>query len=457
MAKKRKVDAEGIKSPSAAWNEKPARVTPKTVMQFINNIHYADSVNNISLQVYPAPPEVWVTDADGNTDDDLSERFKENFDALGAYDSMRTVLTDRYSHGCCVKSVGYDTDDDGWFMPTEIRDLPPKSFAVAPMGSRGTIVNPLMPGIILNADGETEVWQTNLPSTTQTRLENVIIIRDPSTPHPSGRAYALPVFACIAEIDFANKAAIQQVSRIGAPIILPKVVDSATADDYRDRQDWFAKWGSLWGTTNASLIPPGIEFPNLQIRETTTAAEFIQRRVEWIRTYFNPMSAMQDAGAGIGTSDSGRMEMWATFIAAEQSRAEEWLERIYDECLDANGYEKYHAHIRLKRPSVDKAQLKIQAITELARDHAILLSEIRDNMTDILDLRETTPDVELELKNQYPDNSAFGMFGNVGGRVDGFTTPEDRIMSETERKIADLNSKTAEMIARDIMHYPTEE
>ena len=245
----------------------------------------------------------------------------------------------------------------------------------------------------------------------------VIIIRDPSTPHPSGRAYALPVFACIAEIDFANKAAIQQVSRIGAPIILPKVIDTASAEDYRDRQDWFAKWGSLWGTTNASLIPPGIEFPNLQIRETTTAAEFIQRRVEWIRTYFNPMSAMQDAGAGIGTSDSGRMEMWATFIAAEQSRAEEWLERIYDECLDANGYEKYHAHIRLKRPSVDKAQLKIQAITELARDHAILLSEIRDNMTDILDLRETTPDVELELKNQYPDNSAFGMFGNVGGRL----------------------------------------
>ena len=30
-------------------------------------------------------------------------------------------------------------------------------------------------------------------------------------------------------------------------------------------------------------------------------------------------------------------------------------------------------------------------------------------------------------------------------------------MSETEKKIMDLNSKTAEMIARDIMHYPTEE
>ena len=445
--------AEGNKSPSAAWDEGPSKVTAQTVLRFVNNIHYADSVNNISLQVYPAPPEVWVTDADGDTDDELSKRIRENFDALGAYASMRTVLTDRYSHGCCVKSIGYDTDADGWLMPTEIRDLPPKSFAMAPMSTTGTIVNPLMPGIILNSDGETEVWQTNLPNLTQTKLDNVTIIRDPSTPYPSGRAYALPVFACIAEVDFANKAAIQQVSRIGAPIILPKVVDTASAEDYRDRQDWFAKWGAVWGNTNTSLIPPGIEFPNLQIRETTTAADFIQRRVEWIRTYFNPMSAMQDAGAGIGTSDSGRMEMWATFIAAEQSRAEEWIEDIYDYCLAANGYDGYHAHIRLKRPSVDKAALKIQAIAELAKDKAILLSEIRDNVTDILDLKETTPDVELELKNQYPENSAYGMFGNT---VDGFTSPEDKIMMATEKKLRELNDKTADKIIRDIMHYPTE-
>ena len=456
MATKKQIKAaEGNSSPASAWDEKPKKVTAETVLQFITNIHYADSVNNITLQVYPAPPEVWVTDADGNTDDELSKRIRDNFDTVNGYASMRTVLPDRYSHGCSVKSVGYDMVD-GWLMPTEIRDLPCKSFCMAPFSATsGTavVVNPLMPGIVLNADGEPEVWQTNLPNLTQTKLENVIIIRDPSTPYPAGRAYALPVMACIAEIDFANKAALQQVSRIGAPIILPKVSDSATPEEYQDRQDWFTKWGAVWGNSNASLIPPGIEFPNLQIRETTTAAEFIQRRVEWIRTYFNPMSAMQDAGAGIGTSDSGRMEMWATFISSEQARAEEWIEDIYNYCLTANGYEGYSAHIRLRRPSVDKSQLKIQAIAELAKDKAILLSEIRDNVTDILDLKETTPDVELELKNQYPENSAYGMFGNT---VDGFTSPEDKIMMATEKKLRELNDKTSDKILRDIMHYPTE-
>ena len=69
-------------------------------------------------------------------------------------------------------------------------------------------------------------------------------------------------------------------------------------------------------------------------------------------------------------------------------------------------------------------------------------------MTDILDLQETTPELELQLKQQY--QSAPTLFGNVGG-VD-FTRDEERVMSNTEKLVNDINEQTRVAINK-IMNY----
>jgi hypothetical protein len=154
----------------------------------------------------------------------------------------------------------------------------------------------------------------------------------------------------------------------------------------------------------------------------------------------------QTSGTTIGSSDSGRMEMWATYIASLQSVAEKWLEELFDYILRANGYENHHTHIKLKRPSVDRSLLKLQYIQTGVSAKAITTEEVRDNMTDVLELKQTTPELIRELEVQYP--AVMSLFGNVSEDVPNFSKAEDRIMERTKNRILEANEKADKAIGR---------
>lgn len=449
-------EAQGTPTITSRWLEKMTSVTPETVPLLQENIHCKDALNNIIRQVFPGQPEIWVTDADDETDLDLTAHAKEEFTRLKGYGLMQATLMDHWEWGPFIHSDGIEKTD-GEYRISEIRHLPCSTFNTIPTGGGGkyAIPNPLTPGIVVNTEGEVEVWQTDQFTANQTKLDNVQIVTAHGTPDPSGAAYLYPVYHAIAQIDFASKAEFQQLARIGAPPLLPKAIDNIQPGQYEKLNKWFKEFLKKWGKDTSALLPPGIEFPTLNIKEGTVAERFIQARIDWIRTYTNPISDMQQAGTGIGTSDSGRMEIWATYIASEQSACEGWLEDLFDYVLEANGYEGYHTHIRLKRPSVDKAALRLQYIAQAYNSKAITTKEIRDNMTDILDLPEWSPELEIELKNQYPQGTALGMFGNTAA-VEGFTRAEDKAMTQMAKGVADINTKTAEAISR-IMNYPSPE
>ena len=77
-------------------------------------------------------------------------------------------------------------------------------------------------------------------------------------------------------------------------------------------------------------------------------------------------------------------------------------------------------------------------------------AEIRNNLND-LELQETTPELELELEKEYQAAGGFS-FGNV---VDVELRPEEKIMSDTEKRIIELNKKAMDGIY-GIMNLPTE-
>jgi len=136
---------------------------------------------------------------------------------------MKASWIDIMSHGCSVKSAGY-VFRNGRYEIDEIRDLPAISFRQPPRdpGMFTSPPNPLMPGIIWDTkEKRVRAYQTVDGSLTMQELRNFAIIRDPSTPFPAGRAYCLPAYHVIGAIDHANKAADQQVHRVGAPPHLP--------------------------------------------------------------------------------------------------------------------------------------------------------------------------------------------------------------------------------------------
>lgn len=449
---KDKQPAEGKTAVTAAWNETPTKVTPENVSGFQQNIHYQDAVSNIMRQVFPAPPEVWVTNEDGETDEALTAAAKQKFDEIHGFDLMRYVTSDGYGRGCAVFSPGLEKINGVWEL-TELRHLPADSFVMRPMEAdmHSIVVNDLMPGIIVTPEGERQVWQYDRNTGTTTQITNYIIVKQPGTPDPSGFAYMRPVYPIISLLDFAAKAQTQQIFRVGAPVLLLKALDDIDDDTYKEVEKWGKMYGKKWGKDTFGVIPPGLTTLDTRIHESQTAKEFVTQCVEWIRTYTNPMSDMQQTG-NLGSSDSGRMEIWVNFISAEQSLAENWLEELFDHVLMANGYEGYKTHIKLKRPSIDRAAIKLQYITEGVNAKAITIEEIRDNMTDTLELKEYSPDIELQLKNQYPASAISSLFGNVKN----FTRPEDKLMNETAEGIDGIYSRLENAILK-VLKYDTAE
>lgn len=438
-------------TPSTYVYDTVAKVNTETVPKYIQNIHYADNKQNLMMQVFPGPPEITVKDAAGEIDEELTAWTIAAFERIGGYAAMQITVSDILDYGASVKSPGIERRN-GEYELTEVRNLPAKSFS---MPNGGYIVNPLMPGISIDMAGNIVVYQYDPATGISETITNYVIVKRPEAPEPAGIAYCLPVYAILAEIDFANKAAIQQVNRIGAPVFLPKAIDSISSEDYAELVNWHKQMARTWGPQTSHLLPPGIEFPDLRIHEGTTARDFIDTRVRWISAFFNPTTDLDVSGTALGATDSGRMEIWANYIISWQRLAETWIERLFDLCHEYNGRAGYHTHIELRRPGVEMSALRLQYIQGLVAAKAITTEEIRDNARDVLALRTTDADVLLQLREQYPAASVMGLFGNTTEDVPNFTRPEDRIMAETEQKMIRANEASLEAIRR-IMHYAGE-
>jgi hypothetical protein len=225
--------AEGEVSFQSSENAYAApKITPEKARNYFEqNIHLATQIVNLLPQVFPGAPDVYVEDRDLERVDDLSKWVARVAEEVGIYPSMKISWIDTMSHGCSVKSAGY-VFRNGRYEIDEIRDLPAITFRQPPRatGLGASPPNPLMPGIVWDANAKkVRAYQTVDDQFTLTELKNFTIIRDPSTPFPAGRAYCLPAYHVIGAVDHANKAADQQVHRVGAPLIFPQITETITA------------------------------------------------------------------------------------------------------------------------------------------------------------------------------------------------------------------------------------
>ncbi len=434
--------AEGEVSFQSSENAYTApSITPETAWKYLTgNIHLRNQVINMQVQVFPGEPEIYVEDAEGEKVDDLSAWIAKQAAEAGVYPSMKVSWLECMGFGCSVKSPGYKFRG-GKFEIDEIRDLPAISFRQAPHGL-GMIAppNPLVPGIVWDKkEQRTRVYQSSDDTLAQTELKNVSIIRDPSTPFPAGVAYCLPAYPVIAAIDHANHAADQQVHRVGAPLIFPQVTGIMTPD----LKTWGDNFVKKWGKDTGFFLPDGITFPDVKIRESTTAKDRLEMLVHWLEAYFNPTTVLKREGNSIGGSDAGSMRIWNNFIGGTQSWIEEQYEAFLQPLLTANGYDDVYVRIQLKRPELDRSEVVAQQIQVGIAGKSITPEEIRRNLSE-LNLGEYSDEVAAVLEQTYAQAAPLIPFGNLAG----FTRKEERTASAAERKIAAANEASLQAIER---------
>lgn len=443
-----KTESEGVVS--GGVRNLPKKVTVETVREWTNSVYLAKNVKDFGVQIYPEPPTITVINDDKNEEvPELTKEIEQNFKDVRAWSAIQNVYPDIAFWGASLNSIGRAKVDGRWTI-TEIRHLPAESFTGY---QAGTIINPLLPGITIDSDGNPMFFQTDYETYQTKLLTNVTSITDLSTPKYAGKAICYPLYRLMATIELVDTALCQQINRIGAPTIMPQVNPDYTPRPSKDEiKAWFTEFAKRWGKDSAFVIPPWATFPELRIRETTTAADLKAVLVKYINDYFNPLSAFQTESRALGTSDYTRGQVYADYIKSLQEMSVEWLEREYNTILEMNGYVNHSCHIELKRPTVDKSSAKMEQIKVGIAGRSLTKAEIRNNLND-LELQETTPELELLLEKEYQAAGGFS-FGNVAD-VENFTSPEEKIMSYTEKQIIELNKKAMEGIYK-IMDYPTE-
>jgi hypothetical protein len=405
-------------------------LTPELAWRYsTQNVHLADNLQNMRVQVFPGEPDIKVIDKEEIEDEAATELIQQMWYDVCGYASMQKSWLECMVFGCSIKSPGY-AKVGSTFSLVELRDLPAITFNQRPLlaGVSPYVANGLMPGVVVDdTTGKTRVFQSTSSSPVAQEVSNFVIIKDPTTPDPAGLSYCLPVFPLCSAIDNAYKAMNQQVMRVGAPLIFPQLTSMST-----DLKTWGEAFVKRWGKNVGFILPPGVTFANPMIHESTSAADAVKMYVDWIDNYFNPTTVVKKAESSIGGTDLGAMAIWNNFIGGQQA----WIEYAYEEMLNpvlrANGFNDLYVQIRLTRPTTDRSTDKREQLKLLVQMGAITKEELRNNC-DLCDLEDYDEGVEERLAKEKPA-PAMSPFGNVGQveEEDEFKKVDARIRAAIE-------------------------
>jgi hypothetical protein len=303
----------------------------------------------------------------------------------------------------------------------KLRHLPAESFGTQPYG-RPFLYSDIMQGIVISPyDGSVEYFQTlympqnNAPpgpvvSTQflQTKLTNIVTIKDPAFPDLAGKPVMLPIFPLIAMLDFTWQAQVQRVNRIGAPILFLKIINPQ-GNDIEYGQLLLQNWGKNSGfqlRANFEIIEPGIQ-------DSGSALETIDALNKLITQYFNPANQVQRSeNAPLSGASGSEKEMVDDYTRNVHSWLETQWSHILQEYLDVNGYEGYTVEVDIPDPSIDRSTIELQQADKLFTTKTGLPNEIRKK----LGVDELDEAGLAELKEYYaslPQPSPFGAFGGA--------------------------------------------
>jgi hypothetical protein len=372
------------------------RYTTQIIRKYQDNVYSAGIYHSQRHQLFREKYKLIITDDAGETDTDectaIMNDMVKMLDAVmvqphtyGLQAAIEMSWADTFWFGIGLFNPVWDWDENVYTLQ-KLRHLPAESFGTQPYG-RPFLYSDIMQGIVISPyDGSVEYFQTlympqnNAPpgpvvSTQflQTKLTNIVTIKDPSFPDLAGRPVMLPIFPLIAMLDFTWQAQVQRVNRIGAPVLFLKIINPQGND---------IEYGQLllqnWGKNSAFQLRANFELVKPELSDSGSALETIAALDKLIIQYFNPASTLQRSSATpMSGSSNSEKEMVDDYTRNVHAWLEDQWSHILQEYLDVNGYEGYTVMLDIPDPSIDRSTIELQQSIAGAADGSMTTNEIR--------------------------------------------------------------------------------
>jgi len=342
------------------WQEKPT-LDADEILKLRENYYWAGVRQALANLVYRERYTLEVLDRDLNPDEEKTTALQRMVDRpeVDLWSKLCMVLPDWYDWGIALFNDVWGKDGQVWTLK-KLRRLPPELFAKAPFGASLYTYSEILKGITLNEAGEVVYYATDATTHAPQRLENVTAFRDPTVPDLAGRPMIRPVVSVVRMLDFAWTAQMQQLKRIGAPIMFIRM-EKWTDEDVAYAQNLLRNWGKDTGF----LLRPNMELVELPVKEGTVAQETIERLAGMVVDFFSAAKLIGKDGTLIGGSAAPELDLLYSFCAGIHRKMESNAEALLQPWCDLNGWSDYTVRVHIPSPAVDRAELNLKIAAEL--------------------------------------------------------------------------------------------
>lgn len=389
-------------------------ISADIIRDFQDNVYAAGLAQKQNNLIFGDKYWLEVLDKDGNQDEELELEMTRMCDVpdVDVWSKIKISRYERFWYGPGLHNDVWEYIDNTYTL-TKLRHLPSHSFRILPESGDGSIYSQILQGIILNDKKEIEYWQVINEDGDQEKIENVFMVKDPTSTELAGTPIITPIVPIISMLKFVWDTQMQQANRTGAKILFIKVTDPMPASDLNnDVGDMDAAKDILknWGKNTAFPLRGNMEIIDPQIKDDSNMLEIIEVLNQTTIDYVSPISLMTagNDSARLGGSDNQRMELLLRWIKSEHSTYEDRFSDLLQIYLDANGYVDYTVKLHIPTPEIDTSELDLKRAAVGADKQVLFPNELRV----LLGHEEKSEEELAELKEYYesirPEPAAFG-------------------------------------------------
>ena len=427
-------------------------ITADIIRDFQDNVYAAGLAQKQNNLIFGDKYQIEVLDKDGNQDEDLELEITRMCDAsdVQLWSKIQIARDERFWYGPGLFNDVWEYIDNTYTL-TKLRHLPSHSFRTLPESGDGSIYSQILQGIVLNDKKEIEYWQVINEDGDQEKVENVLMVKDPTSTELAGTPIIVPIVPIISMLKFVWDTQMQQANRTGAKILFIKVTDPHPAGTLNNNVgDMDAAKDILknWGKNTAFPLRGNMEIIDPQIKDDSNNLEIIAALNQMLIDYVSPINLItaSDDSARLGGSDSQRMEMLLRWIKSEHSTYEDRFSNMLQIYLDANGYVDYTVHLHIPTPEIDSSEIDLKRADVGAKYKVLFPNELRV----LLGHEEKTEDEMSELEEYYkriqPELASFGF------KEEFSKEPIDHHPDEEEVELDNSLKSDAEKLAEEVIY-----
>ena len=426
-------------------------ITADIIRDFQDNVYAAGLAQKQNNLIFGDKYWLEVLDKDGNQDEELEIEMTRMCDASGVdlWSKIQIARTERFWYGSGLYNDVWEYVDNTYTL-TKLRHLPSHSFRELPESGSNSIYSQILQGIVLNDKKEIEYWQVINEDGEQEKIDNVFMVKDPTSTELAGTPIIVPIVPIISMLKFVWDTQMQQANRTGAKILFIKVTDPMPASDFNNNvgdMDAAKEILKNWGKNTAFPLRGNMEIIDPQIKDDSNNLEIIEALNQMLIDYVSPINLITagNDSARLGGSDSQRMEMLLRWIKSEHSTYEDRFSELLQIYLDANGYVDYTVHLHIPTPEIDSSEIDIKRADVGSKNQVLFPNELRV----LLGHEEKSEDELAELKEYYESIQPASPFSF---KEEFSKEPIDHDPDKTEIELDNSLKSDAEKLSEEVIY-----